>query len=360
MSKPFPTADEGGDDLTLPPPSYLEATHTGSSFTTTTNTTSPIPTSATSNGTLPSSLTDYFTSPIATHLASLPSRIRESQQARVNEQAARDLDVVTQLVGPIEIFLRDLGTISSRGPPPRAELTLVPAAAVPRGWALSGAAERRREGEVVQLVRVEDPTAVSDTKGKGGSSNPEKGGFAPTGPALASASALTTDEDDDGYNPSGARAAGFDEWGRFDADDEFLTSSYAPSTAPAPANWYYFRDEGMARRLAGYLQPRAAVHVERRQIQQAVVDGKKAAREEKAGGWRWGRKKSEASSSSATPVASPSQMTSSPAVLVVDQDDRVNMTVRAEEVTFRRENDFGIWESRTGYGIVVTVTVKRS
>lgn len=31
------------------------------------------------------------------------------------------------------------------------------------------------------------------------------------------------------------------------------------------------------------------------------------------------------------------------------------MTVRAEEVSFRRENELGIWESRNGYGIVVRV-----
>jgi hypothetical protein len=40
------------------------------------------------------------------------------------------------------------------------------------------------------------------------------------------------------------------------------------------------------------------------------------------------------------------------------EDDAVKMTVRAEEVTFRRENDFGVWESMSGWGIVVTVRVR--
>jgi hypothetical protein len=35
------------------------------------------------------------------------------------------------------------------------------------------------------------------------------------------------------------------------------------------------------------------------------------------------------------------------------------MVVRADEVTFRKENDFGVWESRTGYGIVVRIRVKK-
>ncbi|KAK0648628.1 hypothetical protein B0T16DRAFT_408531 [Cercophora newfieldiana] len=114
----------------------------------------------------------------------------------------------------------------------------------------------------------------------------------------------------------------------------------------------------MARRLAGYLQPKAEVVTERKQIQQAVVDAKK----EK--GFRWGRKKSEGASTPSPAIMVPvgSQKGSSylEAAPIVQGDDRVNMTVQADEVTFRKENDFGVWESRSGFGIVVTIRVKKA
>jgi hypothetical protein len=40
-------------------------------------------------------------------------------------------------------------------------------------------------------------------------------------------------------------------------------------------------------------------------------------------------------------------------------EEAVVMTVRPEEVTFRRENEFGIWESKNGYGLVVRVRTRR-
>ncbi|KAL6901099.1 hypothetical protein GGI43DRAFT_404030 [Trichoderma evansii] len=40
--------------------------------------------------------------------------------------------------------------------------------------------------------------------------------------------------------------------------------------------------------------------------------------------------------------------------------ERVTMTTRAEEVTFRKENEFGIWETRTGWGIVMRVRIHSS
>ncbi|KAL7920628.1 hypothetical protein ACQKWADRAFT_298019 [Trichoderma austrokoningii] len=40
--------------------------------------------------------------------------------------------------------------------------------------------------------------------------------------------------------------------------------------------------------------------------------------------------------------------------------ERVTMTARAEEVTFRKENEFGIWETRTGWGIIMRVRIYSS
>lgn len=40
--------------------------------------------------------------------------------------------------------------------------------------------------------------------------------------------------------------------------------------------------------------------------------------------------------------------------------ERVTMTTKAEEVTFRKENEFGVWETRTGWGIVLRVRIHSS
>ncbi|KAK4150508.1 hypothetical protein C8A00DRAFT_17992 [Chaetomidium leptoderma] len=113
----------------------------------------------------------------------------------------------------------------------------------------------------------------------------------------------------------------------------------------------------MARRLATYLRPEA--NLERKHVQAAVVENK-VVEKEKSGWGRWGlgggsRKKG----LQLTPpvAASPvSPALSSPGS--GGEDDSVKMTVRSEEVTFRKENEFGVWEGRSGWGIVVTVRVK--
>lgn len=40
--------------------------------------------------------------------------------------------------------------------------------------------------------------------------------------------------------------------------------------------------------------------------------------------------------------------------------ERVTMTTRAEEITFRKENELGIWETRTGWGIILRVRIHSS
>ncbi|KAK4101251.1 hypothetical protein N658DRAFT_496547 [Parathielavia hyrcaniae] len=113
----------------------------------------------------------------------------------------------------------------------------------------------------------------------------------------------------------------------------------------------------MAMRLAAYLRPEPSL--ERKQVR-AVVEERKAVEKEKSGWGRWGlgggkKKVAEPSLSVTAPAVSPGL--SSPGSGA--EDDSVKMTVRAEEVTFRKENEFGLWESRTGWGIVVTIKVKR-
>lgn len=41
------------------------------------------------------------------------------------------------------------------------------------------------------------------------------------------------------------------------------------------------------------------------------------------------------------------------------QDDGVDFTVQPKTVSFRRENEMGIWESKSGYGLVVRIRVRQ-
>ncbi len=320
------------------PPSYTEAT------TSPANPANPAPPSSpTSSSGLPPP------SPLTLHLRTLPTRLHHSHVARQTVQAAHDFDLVTLLVPHVEAFLADLTSASAASALAVrvAELTLVPETAVPAGWAMSGAGERRREGEVVRVGRVGGMEKFVGGGG-GGSKNAKarEAGFA----------GQEGDEEGDGRAAGSSTATReFDAWGRFDSDDR------GSGKGKEEAGWW-FVDEGMARRLATYLRPEA--NLERKQVQATVVE-RKTVEKEKSGWARWGlggsRKKAPELTQPVGSPSSPSVTPVSPALSspgVGGDDDSVKMTVRADEVTFRKENDFGVWESRSGWGVVVTVRIK--
>ncbi|TLD28458.1 hypothetical protein PspLS_03452 [Pyricularia sp. CBS 133598] len=326
------------EDTEPAPPPYSESAHP---------TTTTIP--SRSPGQTPPSPSSLLSSHLATHLSSLSARLRQTQSARATRQALLDLELVERIVPHVEAFLADVVDAPSR---PAAELTIVPAPAVPPAWALSGAAERRREGELVHLVRLAVPgaspaRAAVDEKGRPRDlpqSSDSKGGSSGVGDATSPSTGSSLRPERDWTSMQ------FDEWGRWDEDAEAAAMAAAGGNAGGSPSWWW-RDERMAERLAAHLQPRPPVKTERRGIQAAVVQAK----EEKKSGWGLWRKKS--SSSTATP-ASPVAAAVSPVSPVLEQDDGVKMIVRADEVTFRRENDFGVWESMSGWGIVVTFAVR--
>jgi len=309
---------------------------------------------STASSSLP--LSSIFPSPISAHLSTLPAQMRAAQLAHANTQASLDLDIIDRLVPAISAFLSDLSASSSaRGAPPLAELTLIPTSAVPArsGWALSDAAERRRQGEVVRVMRV-DLGEPSSTKAQDGKVDRH-----PTDEKKNPSQRRRSVGDDDSDEGDGAvlysdsRAAGFDEWGRFTDDGEDGLGAETKKGGEGT----FFRDEKAARRLAAYLSPREVVQTERRVVQQVVVEAKK-----EKGLWRWGRKKSEttpapASYAAPTPVVLRSPP---PDTAIKGYDERINVGVRADEVTFRKENDWGMWETLTGFGIIVTVRVKKA
>ncbi|GJC83490.1 hypothetical protein ColLi_06328 [Colletotrichum liriopes] len=284
-------------DGDLPPPSYSEATTSSS----------PAP-------------SYHPTSSVSATLNGLSSLLRVTQ----SQQTARDTITTTNLLPlltpHITSLLTRLGTTPH--PPTLTELYLVPAAAVGPEWSIASDADRRA-GEVAQVIRVK-PEADPDSKG---------GGDRKRADSSASTKAAGS-----------PREYEFDEWGRWDDD--------ADTGSTSKEGQWWWNDEALARRLAKRLQPEPKLD---RTVVSAVME---QAREEKKAG-RWGMFRSGSESPSSSPSAPPSARQSEKATPLKQEED-VAMTVRTEEVTFRKENEMGIWESMRGYGIVARVRIRRT
>lgn len=129
-----------------------------------------------------------------------------------------------------------------------------------------------------------------------------------------------------------------------------LVSDVKRSSASSSGNELWWSDEDMARRLAKHLQPaRPTAAVDRNAVKKHVQSLKETKKSS-----RWGLFKG-SSSSSATASSSDAPTSAQHAN---NPNEDVSMTVTTEEKTFRKENDFGIWESKTGWGIVVRVRLR--
>ncbi|RFU81414.1 nad-dependent epimerase dehydratase family [Trichoderma arundinaceum] len=107
---------------------------------------------------------------------------------------------------------------------------------------------------------------------------------------------------------------------------------------PSPSLWW--ESESTARRLAKHLQPERPAGPKSVQ----TPDNGRTNRNKKSGIWGLFRKSDEAVR---------------PAVPAAEEpEDGVSMTARAEEVTFRRENELGLWETMTGWGIVLPADIQ--
>ncbi|KAL7943671.1 hypothetical protein V8C42DRAFT_328144 [Trichoderma barbatum] len=232
----------------------------------------------------------------SSHVAGLRNEITASQAARASARDDRDSYVLSLLVPYVADFI---SSISEIHPTPRlAEATFVPDAAIGNDWKFSDEDEKRA-GEFRTMFRVRDPAK------KGGKENKKQA---------------------DGYFPSSRSERGSNS-NALGGDDE-----------TSPSLWW--ENESMARRLAKHLQPAAPKSTQiARDRSTSQTSGNK-----KSGLWGLFKK-------SGDPVRSTAPMAEEP-------KDAAVMTAKAEEVTFRKQNELGLWETLTGFGIVVRVRIR--
>lgn len=121
---------------------------------------------------------------------------------------------------------------------------------------------------------------------------------------------------------------------------------------------WFWKDEEMAIRLAGYLKPAPDLKNAPLPPRKEEIKAATAAAEPSSNRGFWGRRKStpkpplveERRDIKVEPVALPDET----------EQEKVLMDVKPEEVVFRFENDFGIFETRRGWGIVLKLKVQQA
>ncbi|KAI1293270.1 hypothetical protein F5Y03DRAFT_387989 [Xylaria venustula] len=261
---------------------------------------------------------DSLTSHLEHHLASLPNRIRMTQEAHSIRQSLDDASLLDLLLPEIDDFLSYLGSLHTT--PGLAHLMLVPEGAVPANAILSGMEEMQQRGEPCRVARVSL-----------GISNDEK---------KSTSTANSNPAATDGQGWSIGRE--FTDWGRFE-DSSAVTG---PSQT---RNTLWWKDEKMARRVARHLQPtsRNKPTPLKNPVQVAMETRLPAQKEKK--GWFWGKTGNTSGVGHApqTPTKGGNETRSG-----------ATMSVTAEEVAFRSENEFGLMESTSGWAVVVAIQVK--
>lgn len=277
---------------------------------------SPEPNPSPSCAQAPPSSSLHADSLFAVHLASMRCQIREQQTTRASLQDQHDTRLLALLVPHVEAML---AAVAGLEPAPQlVQTTLVPEGAVTPDWT-PAETYRERSKEVHGVVRVQTQPPA---KMAGDAKQPATNGG------------------------GGGQGHEFDGWGRW---GEHV--SEGGTSKEEDELWW--KDENMARRLARYLQPvRKVMAVDRPTVAAKATEAKKAkSRWNILGGSR------KTGNEGSTPLPLPAAAASRSAAAVRVEDD-VSMNVTAEEVTFRRENEMGIWESSTGWGVVVRVRIR--
>jgi hypothetical protein len=256
--------------------------------------------------------------PIDELVSRLPSLVRERQQSRASQRFREDDALIQHMMPMIRDFLLDFSTDDNARrwrnshEPLSMELMLVPQDAAPgdEGWQMAGLDERKGQSAFFRLNYI---------------SAPEK--------------KLLRVPKDGGSVRAGGDAA----------------ESAEPDTL-------WWRDEDHALRLASALQsvmtPERSERSDMQHLRQAGVGEQPVIPEQSESK----RKSPMRSLFGLSKKPQPPVERAAPEV----QDDKtfatvslgsVQVHVQAEEVTFRRENDFGLWESSSGWAIAVRATV---
>ncbi|RDL37072.1 uncharacterized protein BP5553_04505 [Venustampulla echinocandica] len=121
---------------------------------------------------------------------------------------------------------------------------------------------------------------------------------------------------------------------------------------------WYWRDEEMAERLAACLRPPPPPPSERGLPPRKEQVAQQQQPQQSTRGL-WGRAKSAVKTAAMNEMGNYEVGRDVKTAPPGPREDKVIMDVKAEEVLFRTENDFGIFGSETGWGIVVRLKVIR-
>lgn len=305
----------GGDPFGPPPPSYVEATITGSR---------PGPIS-------PGQFQPHpVQNSVETLLRRLPSQVRKARHDQLSHEMDDEHLLVEHLIPYITEFLRNLPASFLRPKdhrrPLSAELVLLPENTVPaaQGWLLSGLDQRREQAGHVQVVEVASP----ETKLK--------------------SDCLDQKKPDASYETLGENKRDLMWWRDEDLADRlaFNIKCYLEHDKKAEPELHssadYDEDSGLSQKHEdGFICHSGFAPRDKSPGRPASLLLERS-------------NNSHASTShtglGAQPHSHHNRGTS-------NDTEATKATVQAEEVAFRRENDMGLWESSSGWAIVLTVTV---
>ncbi|ROV97784.1 hypothetical protein VPNG_08634 [Cytospora leucostoma] len=260
-------------------------------------------------------------------LRSLPLQVQNARQDQLSQQQEDERLLIEKVTPYIADFIRNLPRSilypQKRKHPLSAELILFPAGAVPaeQGWVLSGLHERKQQAA---HFRLEEVTSTDKVK-------------------LDSLDQKRADT---------FEAVPGDDWkGPLWWDDEDLADRLAssigsylhPKKASEPESCTR-ADEGNGNMRGNEINEGASRH------------GESASRHKPYRSFFFGRYKQSHASTGHKEAGSQTLVGGSTGN-TQHSSEVVKTVVRSEEVTFRRENDMGLWESASGWAITLTVTV---
>lgn len=267
---------------------------------------------------------------LRSHISSLPTRIRDSNVARADRHAAADSALLENVLVPhVEAFLAEVAALPDH--PPSATLVLYPAAAMMDVGA-DASEGKKSEEDTPKLSGLDDMQRCGE---------------------------FVRVQGVDGFFPS--------------PKEKDVDSKQGGLYSGSPEARLWWRDEAMARRLAAYIQPKpeedpnvappaffdadVARH-EKQQREQEQGSKKKSWSLKKFLGGNNNQSSSPTSTAKTQSTARSGSQGREYAVQSVNAselDTRAGMTVKAEEMTFRVENDMGLYESFNGWALVARV-----